>query len=518
MTAMKKYLVPFFALAVLTAAVYGGTLNYPFVFDDHDVITENPAVTSLANIPQFFTGLKMAGESDATGLYRPMVFSSYALNYAFTGLKPFSYRLFDVFLHIVNSFLLYLLIIEMQKSRNKERYPIAILSTALFCVLPVLSQPVIYIAARSVLMMTFFCLTSLVYFIKYKSSGKNYLLALSTVFYACALLTKESSLAFIGVFFLMEWSFNKHEKFHFKSSIISLAPFLTAGTLFMLTRLYFLSKASKTLIAGSYVRHWMVDLSVIPRYIIVILDPWRLCLDHFTPGVRWTDLNLWAGFFIICAYLIIFLITLKKDRLLASLLAWTAIALLPEMILPLPERMVEYRLYLPMAGFTAFFSMAAFNYSTPGRIWNKLWLPVALSMLIVFSTSTFLQTRMWSSPERLWQDAINKYPQNPRAYNNLGTVLIESGRYEDAIILFNRAIELDPNYYDPYNNLGFAYLKSGNYALAKDAIEEALRLNPAMPKAYYNLASIYNLMGEQEKAELFYKKAMFYSHDAIVLK
>jgi Flp pilus assembly protein TadD len=36
-------------------------------------------------------------------------------------------------------------------------------------------------------------------------------------------------------------------------------------------------------------------------------------------------------------------------------------------------------------------------------------------------------------------------PQNPRAHNNLGWVLLAIGNIEDAIRHFEKALELDPN-------------------------------------------------------------------------
>ena len=42
-------------------------------------------------------------------------------------------------------------------------------------------------------------------------------------------------------------------------------------------------------------------------------------------------------------------------------------------------------------------------------------------------------------------------------HNERGIALLEEGRYDEAIIAFNKAIELNPNYTEVYNNRGNAY-------------------------------------------------------------
>ena len=55
MTDQTRQPIYYTALIVaLVLAIYGNTLNHGFVWDDADVIVENPQTRSLANISSFF--------------------------------------------------------------------------------------------------------------------------------------------------------------------------------------------------------------------------------------------------------------------------------------------------------------------------------------------------------------------------------------------------------------------------------------------------------------------------------
>ncbi len=506
----KKFLLPIFVLTLLVFAVYGRTLNYPFVFDDHNVIIENPTLRYLSNIPRFFATLSPAGENDFTGLYRPILYSSFTINYYLSGLNTFSYHLFDVLLHIINSFLIFLVIIELQKLTKNENRAVALLFAALFCVHPVLTQSVIYLSARSVLIMTFFCLGSFLFYIKYRTDKKAWLLAASAALFGCALLTKESSPVFIGVIFLLELFFQKEQGNKLKGSFARITPFAAAALIFVAARLIILSKASETLVRYNYIQHWLAEVSILPRYIALVVNPSGLCVEHYVPDARITDGWFLTGVATIAVSSMLFSRFFKKDRLLACLFAWPFLALLPEMVVPLPERMVEYRLYLPMAGIMLFIATAYSRWAVGATKAAVRYTAIAVLCIIVLSgVMAVNKSTVWASPRTLWEDAINKYPDViARPYHNLGQYLFDNGEYVEAIRALTRSIMLDPKSYQSYNTLGLALSKIGNNTTAKEMLGESLRINPEFESAYGNLGNIYFEEGSIDKAIPMYKKAL----------
>ena len=64
-----------------------------------------------------------------------------------------------------------------------------------------------------------------------------------------------------------------------------------------------------------------------------------------------------------------------------------------------------------------------------------------------------------------------------------GLVYLHSNRYSEAIVEFEKAIGLDPNYKEVHHGLGLAHLKMGNLGEAKKAAEAALRIAPSYQPA-----------------------------------
>lgn len=79
---------------------------------------------------------------------------------------------------------------------------------------------------------------------------------------------------------------------------------------------------------------------------------------------------------------------------------------------------------------------------------------------------------------------------------------------DNAILNYEQAIELAPNYIQAYNNLGVAYEHKGETAKAIPLYEKAIELNPQLSVAYNNLGNIYCVKGEIDKAISFFEKAV----------
>ena len=84
-----------------------------------------------------------------------------------------------------------------------------------------------------------------------------------------------------------------------------------------------------------------------------------------------------------------------------------------------------------------------------------------------------------------YSDAINAYQHSisltqtdPEPYAGLGASYMGRGRSEDAIILFQKALDLDPDHYWAHRLLGGVYLNLQRYALAADELTQAYILQP----------------------------------------
>src|SRR5688572_33233396 len=69
-------------------------------------------------------------------------------------------------------------------------------------------------------------------------------------------------------------------------------------------------------------------------------------------------------------------------------------------------------------------------------------------------------------------------PNDPGAHNNLGVVYYNKGLYEEAILHFERALELDPRMQVAERNLQIAYFHTGFFEKLITQLREWLDSNP----------------------------------------
>jgi tetratricopeptide (TPR) repeat protein len=77
-----------------------------------------------------------------------------------------------------------------------------------------------------------------------------------------------------------------------------------------------------------------------------------------------------------------------------------------------------------------------------------------------------------------YREAIRKFPNFYRAYQNLGRVLVTQGDYAAALPIITKAIELGGGDGSLYGLLGYSYMNLGRNATALDAYRQAILLQP----------------------------------------
>jgi len=107
-----------------------------------------------------------------------------------------------------------------------------------------------------------------------------------------------------------------------------------------------------------------------------------------------------------------------------------------------------------------------------------------------------------------YDSAIKIYPQYPNAYNNRGNAYSILHNYERAINDYSMAIRFVPQYAEAYNNRGFAYRRLGDYVQAIDDFSRAIDLNPEYDVAYYGRGNSYYNLGNLRQAISDYDKAI----------
>ena len=108
------------------------------------------------------------------------------------------------------------------------------------------------------------------------------------------------------------------------------------------------------------------------------------------------------------------------------------------------------------------------------------------------------------------RQAAEVEPGNPLYRNAVGAVLLNVGRFPDAQVEFQKAVELDPTYADAFHNLGSAYAEQGKWDEAIGAYKKALAqtIYASPENTYNNLGYAYWALDRRKDAEDAFRAAL----------
>ncbi|TVQ16943.1 MAG: tetratricopeptide repeat protein, partial [Leptolyngbya sp. DLM2.Bin15] len=109
--------------------------------------------------------------------------------------------------------------------------------------------------------------------------------------------------------------------------------------------------------------------------------------------------------------------------------------------------------------------------------------------------------------EKAAEKAVELDPSNGSYHYNLGVVRDDSGRYDEAIAAYKKAIEIEPRA-TRYNGLGIVYSDQGRYEEAIASYQTAIDLDPEYAYAHHGLGIVYREQGRYEEAIAAYQAAI----------
>lgn len=521
-------------------------------FDGLEGIVENPVIKDLHYFIEPSKGEDFKDYFEYTTFKRRYIgYLTFALNYKFHGLDVAGYHIFNLVIHIINSLLVYLLIILTFRSHflresktRKYSIHIAVFAALLFAAHPIQTQAVTYIWQRVTSLTATFYLFSLLMYAKVRlmyeettssvRPGKG--LKIKTVLYyllsiisaVLAMKTKEIAFTLPGIIALYEIMFLKGT---LKRRILCLIPFLLTMLIIPLSLMDVdrpigellggISEASKETGGVSRVNYLLTEFRVIVTYIRLIFMPVDQHIDYvypiynslFDPAVFLSFLLLSLifslGIFLFYKYRNI----APHSRLISFGIFWFFITLSVESsIIPIKDVIFEHRMYLPSAGVFVVFSTCSFTVleKLKDRLPNiDMYVTTALSLIVVMLTgAAYARNTIWKDNLSLWMDAVEKSPKNARAYSSVCYAYRERKLFNEALEYCNTSIKLNPFYVRPYINRGIIYHTQGLVNKAVEQFQRAIEVKPDFPEAYYDLGIVYHYQGLYDDAIQQYRKAL----------
>jgi len=119
-----------------------------------------------------------------------------------------------------------------------------------------------------------------------------------------------------------------------------------------------------------------------------------------------------------------------------------------------------------------------------------------------------LSKNKFNDAKIIFQNVIKIEPTNYKAYNNIGAILLKLGNLDEAEENFRKAVELNPEFVIAYYNLGIIQANLLKFNEAEKSYKKAIELKEDYVEAYSNLGSVYLKLEKLYKAEENFEKAI----------
>lgn len=167
---------------VLVAIAYLGVLACDYVWDDRPAYVDNPFVRQAGD----FLAAVLRPSLPGTSYFRPLVLSSFILEFSVFGAQPWISHAVSLALHMLNSLMVALL--AKGVACAEQRYRCAVLAAVVYGLHPVMIEPVAWVSGRFDLMVVSFTLMMCWAGLNLLGWRRNFAVAL---LYMCACLCKE---------------------------------------------------------------------------------------------------------------------------------------------------------------------------------------------------------------------------------------------------------------------------------------------------------------------------------------
>jgi len=513
-----------------TTVVYYKSLKTPFIFDDIFKIVENSDIKDLSNLKTklVYPYSKEHYNFSRNDPSRPLTYLTYALNYHFGKLNTYGYHLVNLAIHILTAILLFILTKKIILYAYEKETTLFPLFTALFfAVHPVNMSTVTYIFSRSVLLSTFFYLSSLVLFVRAFEKKNTIVYVFSLLSFVLALFSRQDVVTLPAIILLFDYVFlSDFKTMKVKEKRYYHLPFWIILFIYLLFRYFYFgglgdveAKAGSVWNRYSYL---IIQPYMILRYFKLLFVPIGLCIDHVISPVKTLEPKIIISFISLA---VIFWLTYRiyrkktdSSKIVIFSVLWFFIILLPtSSFFPTTRVLAENRLYLSGIGFyvvIVFLYFSVFQYLLPkaatspaGKLSFFLIL-VMCSYVFLLGYVTVERNHLYRNPMLIWQDVISKYPDNSGAHNNLGLSLINLNRFEEAEKAFREAIKKNPSNPEAHSNLGNVLGNTNRFEEAEKEFREAIKISPDFISARTNLGVLLDNTNRFEEAEKEYRKAI----------
>lgn len=522
-------------LIAVVVALYWPVAGYDFIaLDDNLYLLENQ------NVQQGITGKSLiwAMTTFDAANWHPLTWISLIVDYDLFGLDAAGYHITNLFLHILNTLLLFIVLRRMTGEIWKGT-----VVAALFAVHPLNIESVVWIAERKNLLSTLFWILTIMAYVRYadKPGWKSYSVIL--VCFILGLMAKPMLVTLPFVLLLLDywplqrfsWSDRSRttaiqDRTDRRKLLIRLllekVPLILLSLLSAFVTFHAARTGGAVKAIAVFPLMGRIENACISYAMYLLKAAWPADLAIFYPypvgrplwQVALSILFLTAVTAIVC-------LMGRKYRYLITGWFWYGITLFPVIgVVQVGfQSMANRYAYISLIGIFILmvWGLPDLLKRFSGR-WHLPTAALAAILALTFSSKEALQG--WKDSEAVFQHALNvtinnhiaemgmgnvwlgrrdlpkarsRYlaslqikPDYAEAHNNLALVLMMEGKADEAVAQCQEAIKDNPNYADAYNNMGVVFAGQGKSREAVASFRRALELKPDYVRAQNNLAKL----------------------------
>jgi Flp pilus assembly protein TadD len=483
-------------VGVVGFALYARTVAYDFVLrDDPWLIRDNRLLheLSVASVWRVLTDFSWEQRYRLGAEYLPVRDLSVMLDYAVYGDWVGGQHLTQVLLYAGVCAVLASLALALFQSR-----PLAWLTGLLFATHPVHVEVVAWLSERKGALGSFLVASSLLIATAYlRRGGSKRALAACAVF-LLAVAAKALAIAGAGALLIIVlWLDSPLER---RQRVVFVAAYAACGLFVFIPNVWVSSSMgvivpyhgegfSDTLLLFFRAHTQYLKLMAYggPYAVEYAVQPGVAGVGRWLPGALVAALGVGA---------VVWALLSRSRRTAATLgLGWWFVFLAPVSHLVVPVQNYAADRYLFLPSFGLLLACAALLLKLPRAI---AW-PVAVTAILVGCGWTIVQTPLWSSTDRLLENAVHVEPTNVDAWDKLASSAANRQDYELAWAYTRGGLEHSPGHWRLLHRQGLLLASEGKLDAAIEMMQRAASV-PESHKAYANLALLHLKRGDRGDA------------------
>jgi protein O-mannosyl-transferase len=468
-------------------------------WDDPDYVINQPLVRSLSadTIQAMFSPSRPVSAN-----YHPLTMLSLAVNYHFSELDPSGYFYTNVLLHLLNTFLVFVFIYLISKGRVIP----ALITSLLFGIHPLHVESVAWLSERKDVLYTFFFLLSLIFYVKYITNAQRKFIIFSLFLFLLSCLSKAMAVVLPLLLLLIDYLHAR--KFTWRT-LLEKVPFFLIALLFGILALSIQSKlAMNESNAFPLWQKFFFSSHSLMMYAVKLAVPLHISAFYPYPDLALGIPLLYylSPVILLAAAAGIYMLVRQRPveirRQLVFGICFFVVCLLPVLQLIAVGGAIMADRYTYVSSIGLFFLAGMLLGQLLG---NKEWRIAAIACTFIITGAlgfvAYRYISVWNTSESLWTDVIENSDQYIEvAYLDRGQYYAANNSHDKALADFKVLADVGSEDDGVYVNLGNEYVFFQKYNEAINMYTKALELNPANRLALLNRASARMLNGQFEES------------------